>query len=314
VNQDGPQQTDAEPTEADRARAKTSRRRLLYGAGGILLLGVGAVRKAGGDGLPAAARAGGAGSATGSPGAATGTDGGTAGVGNGGAGAAPALPSAADSASASGSAASGEATAPPQLRVAAAPQYYVDDAGPTAIALTLDDGPHPVYTPQVLDILDRYGIQATFNMIGAQIGANLSLVREVASAGHTITNHTWDHADMRRYSSARVLSEIDRCNEALAEAGQQPSIFRAPYGYWTPGVFEACAARDLTPLGWSVDPQDWDTAHVSTAQIVNTVLRKTHSHDIILEHDGGGNRSNTVAALQIFIPELLARGFVFAAV
>jgi peptidoglycan/xylan/chitin deacetylase (PgdA/CDA1 family) len=245
--------------------------------------------------------------------AAAASDGGTTGAGNGVAGAAPPLPSAGDSASASG-AASGEATAPPQLRVAAAPQYYVDDAGPTAIALTLDDGPHPVYTPQVLDILDRYGIQATFNMIGAQIGANLSLVREVASAGHTITNHTWDHADMRRYSSARVLSEIDRCNEALAEAGQQPGIFRAPYGYWTPSVFEACAARNLTPLGWSVDPQDWDTAHVSTAKIVNTVLRQTHNHDIILEHDGGGDRSNTVAALQIFIPELLARGFVFAAV
>ncbi|HEX4786921.1 MAG TPA: polysaccharide deacetylase family protein [Actinospica sp.] len=296
MKHEGPQQTDAEPAEADGARAKTSRRRLLYGSAGILLLGVGAVRKAAQDGLPAAAGAGGSG--TGSAGAAV----------------APPPPFASAPGSASGPAPASVEASPPQLRVAAAPKYYVDDAGPTAIALTLDDGPHPVYTPQVLDILDRYGIQATFNMIGSQIGANLALVREVAAAGHTITNHTWDHADLRRYSSTRVLSEIDRCNEALAEAGQQPSIFRAPYGYWTPSVFEACAARDLTPLGWSVDPQDWDTAHVSAAKIVTTVLRRTRRHDIILEHDGGGDRSNTVAALRIFVPELLARGFVFTAV
>ena len=201
----------------------------------------------------------------------------------------------------------------PQQRLAA-PQYYVDDAGPMAIALTLDDGPHPVYTPQVLEILDEYGIQATFNMIGRQIGENLPLVREVAAAGHTITNHTWDHADLRRHSLTRVISEIDRCNEALADADQTPTIFRAPYGYWTPAVFQACEVRGLTPLGWSVDPQDWDTAHVDTRNIVDTVLRTTHAHDIILEHDGGGDRSNTVAALRIFIPALLDRGFTFAAV
>jgi len=195
-----------------------------------------------------------------------------------------------------------------------APKYHIDDADPMAIALTLDDGPHPVYTPQVLEILQEYGIQATFNMIGRQIGDNLSLVREVSAAGHTITNHTWDHADMRRYSTSQVISEIDRCNDALAEAGQNPTIFRAPYGYWTRPVFEACAARGLTPLGWSVDPQDWDTAHVSTMDIVDRVLSNTRTHDIILEHDGGGDRSNTVAALRIFIPELLGRGFVFAVV
>jgi peptidoglycan/xylan/chitin deacetylase (PgdA/CDA1 family) len=207
------------------------------------------------------------------------------------------------------------ATGQPQSRLASAPRYYVDDsAGPMAIALTLDDGPHPIYTPQVLEILDRYGIKATFNMIGSQVRSNLSLVREVSAAGHTITNHTWDHADMRKYTAARIVSEIDACNDALADADQQPTIFRAPYGYWTPAVFQACATRSLTPLGWSVDPQDWDTAHVSTQAIVNTVLRTTHVHDIILEHDGGGNRSNTVAALQIFIPELLDRGFVFTAV
>jgi peptidoglycan/xylan/chitin deacetylase (PgdA/CDA1 family) len=265
VTQEVPQKERTGSQDGD-PPSRTSRRRLLYSGGGLLVLAYGALHPA----QKLAAVMGG------SPHA--------------------------------------QPTRPPQDRVASVPQYYVNDAGPTAIALTMDDGPHPVYTPQVLEILDRYSITATFNMIGSQIGANLSLVREVAAAGHTITNHTWDHADMRDFPATRVIAEIDRCNDVLAEAGQSPTIFRAPYGYWTPAVFEACATRQLTPLGWSVDPQDWDTTHVSTLDIVNKVVRTTKAHDIILEHDGGGDRSNTVAALQIFIPELLDRGFVFTTV
>jgi len=206
------------------------------------------------------------------------------------------------------------ATEQPQSRLASAPRYYVDDsAGPTAIALTLDDGPHPVYTPQVLEILAQHGVKATFNMIGRQVGANLSLVREVSAAGHTVTNHTWDHADLTHYTFAKVCSEIDRCNDALANANQHPTIFRAPYGNWSKAVFQACAARALRPVGWSVDPRDWDTAHVDTQQIVQNVLHHTRAHSIILEHDGGGVRTNTVAALKIFIPALLERGYHFVA-
>ena len=194
------------------------------------------------------------------------------------------------------------------------PQWYVDNDGPMAIALTMDDGPDPRYTPHILDILRQYNIKATFNMIGRQIAPNLSLVREVSAEGHTITNHTWDHADLTHYTYNEVISEIDRCNEALATANQHPAIFRAPYGNWSKAVFQACADRDLRPVGWSVDPKDWDTAHVDTAMIVHNVLTHTRAHDIILEHDGGGtDRRNTIAALKIFIPELLDRGFNFVA-
>jgi peptidoglycan/xylan/chitin deacetylase (PgdA/CDA1 family) len=182
-----------------------------------------------------------------------------------------------------------------------------------AIALTMDDGPSGTYTPQVLEILQQYGIKATFNMIGSQVGQHLSLVKEVSAEGHTITNHTWDHADLSHMSVANVLSEIDRCNEALANANQNPTIFRAPYGNWSTAVYEACAARNLRPVGWSVDPRDWDTEHVSVAQIVDNVMNHTHAHDIILEHDGPSDRAHTVAALKIFIPRLLDKGFNFVA-
>jgi len=301
---DREEQSDIDAASAQDRRAGIPRRRLLFGAGGIVLLGAGGAACMCEAGWPVAtSQAGHLRSPTSAPPPSVTT---SQPIGGG---------SSTDTPASSGpSASGGEGPRQPQIRVVAAPQYYVDDAGPMAIALTLDDGPHPLYTPQVLAILDRYGIQATFNMVGEQVSSNLPLVREVAAAGHTITNHTWDHADMRAYPLARVVSEIDRCNDALADAGQQPSIFRAPYGYWTQTVFEACAARSLNPLGWSVDPQDWDTAHVSVQRIVRTVLRTTRPHDIILEHDGGGDRSNTVTALQIFIPELLERGFVFTAV
>jgi peptidoglycan-N-acetylglucosamine deacetylase len=197
--------------------------------------------------------------------------------------------------------------------VASAPQWYVDDQGKMAIALTMDDGPHPVYTPQVLEIFRQYNIKATFNMVGEQVGSNLSLVREVSAEGHTITNHTWDHSDLSQCTYSQILSQIDRCNDALANANQHPTILRAPYGNWSHAVFEACAARNLRPVGWSVDPRDWDTSDVDTQEIVANVMAHTHAHDIILEHDGGGNRSNTVAALKIFIPQLLDKGFNFVA-
>ena len=218
--------------------------------------------------------------------------------------AAPALAPSATSASPSSTA---------SAAIATKPQYYVDNDGPKAIALTMDDGPHPVYTPQVLEIFRKYDIKATFNMIGLQVGSNLSLVREVSAEGHTITNHTWNHADLTRATYAEVCSQIDRCNEALADANQHPTIFRAPYGNWATSVFQACAARDLRPVDWSVDPQDWNTGHVDTEDIVRTVLRTTRPHDIILEHDGGGVRRNTVAALKIFIPKLLDDGYNFVA-
>jgi peptidoglycan/xylan/chitin deacetylase (PgdA/CDA1 family) len=196
-------------------------------------------------------------------------------------------------------------------KVQTAPEYFVY-AGPKVIALTLDDGPHPVYTPQVLALLQRLGIRATFCMIGQQIAANKSLVSEVVAAGHMIANHTWDHADQSKLTYSKVRSEISRANDALSTVGVYPSIFRAPYGAWSPAVFQACAAANLRPLDWAVDPKDWSRPGTST--IVSRILQQTRTGSIILEHDGGGDRSQTVAALKIVLPELLARGYRFTSV
>ena len=314
-------------------RRSTNRRRVLFAAGGIMLLAGGGVATAAASasaksrqGVRAGGGASGADgrSLTGSPSSAASHSASASSAGASASASSPASSSnsASNSASASESSASssasasessGSSSATPTGTVATQPQWYVDDDGPMAIALTMDDGPDPTYTPQVLEIFAQYNIKATFNMIGEQVAANLSLVREVSAAGHTITNHTWDHADLSQCTYSQILSQIDRCNDALANANQTPTILRAPYGNWSKSVFEACAARNLRPVGWSVDPRDWDTAQVDTQQIIANVMQNTHAHDIILEHDGGGNRRNTVAALKTFIPELLAKGFNFVA-
>jgi peptidoglycan/xylan/chitin deacetylase (PgdA/CDA1 family) len=189
------------------------------------------------------------------------------------------------------------------------PMYYVHD-GPKAIALTIDDGPSPVYTPQLLRLLDKHRVKAAFSMIGIEVDAYPGVAREVADAGHTITNHTWTHPDLALLAPAAVADQVNRATEAIHRAtGRVPRLFRAPYGAWSPAVFRCCAQTRMTPVDWSVDPRDWSRPGV--AAIVGNILENTRTGSIILEHDGGGDRSQTVAALKIVLPRLLAAGYHF---
>jgi peptidoglycan-N-acetylglucosamine deacetylase len=189
------------------------------------------------------------------------------------------------------------------------PMYYVDD-GPKAIALTIDDGPNAVYTPQVLRLLARYRVTAMFSMIGIEVDALPGVARDVAAAGHLISNHTWRHLDLAALSPSAVIDEMDRATTAIHQAiGDIPRKFRAPYGAWSPAVLRHCAQTGMTPIDWSVDPRDWAMPGVSA--IVGNIMHNTRTGSIILEHDGGGNRSETVTALGIVIPRLLDAGYHF---
>jgi peptidoglycan-N-acetylglucosamine deacetylase len=189
------------------------------------------------------------------------------------------------------------------------PMFTIDD-GAKAIALTIDDGPNPVYTPQVLALLARYRVTATFSMIGIEVQAYPGVAREVAAAGHLIANHTWTHLDLARLPPAVVAGQMSRATDAIhAVTGRIPGLFRAPYGAWSPFVLSQCALTGMTPLDWSVDPRDWSRPGV--ASIVANIMRNTRTGSIILEHDGGGDRSQTVAALKIILPRLLAAGYHF---
>jgi peptidoglycan/xylan/chitin deacetylase (PgdA/CDA1 family) len=190
------------------------------------------------------------------------------------------------------------------------PMYYLDD-GSKVIALTIDDGPSPLYTPQVLQVLEKYGVRATFSMVGQNVSYYPAVARDVADAGHTIINHTWNHANLTSLSATQQLAQITRATDAIhAAAGVRPRMFRAPYGAWSQRALTYCAAEKLLPLDWSVDPRDW--ARPGVSQIVRTIMKTTKTGSIILEHDGGGNRSQTVAALKIAIPRLLDEGYHFA--
>jgi peptidoglycan/xylan/chitin deacetylase (PgdA/CDA1 family) len=190
-----------------------------------------------------------------------------------------------------------------------APMRFVDD-GPKAIALTIDDGPDPVYTPQVLRLLDRYGVTATFSMIGVEVQAHPGVAREVVAAGHLIANHTWSHRNLTWLGPAGVTDQMNRATgEIHAVTGTLPALFRAPYGAWSQFVLQQCAQTAMIPLGWSVDPRDWSRPGV--ASIISNIMRNTRTGSIILEHDGGGNRAQTVAALGQVLPRLLAAGYHF---
>ena len=189
------------------------------------------------------------------------------------------------------------------------PIYTIDD-GPKVVALTIDDGPSPTYTPQILRLLNSYGITASFSMVGRNVAAYPSLAREVSAAGHFVVNHTWSHANLPLLAPVALADQMTQASEVIQRAtGHKPTMFRAPYGAWSPAVLAQCRQMGLTPLDWSVDPRDWARPGVSA--IVANIMRNTRTGSIILEHDGGGNRSQTVAALTYVLPRLLTEGFRF---
>jgi peptidoglycan/xylan/chitin deacetylase (PgdA/CDA1 family) len=191
------------------------------------------------------------------------------------------------------------------------PQHYVRCSG-TDIALTIDDGPDPQWTPKILAVLDRYRIRATFSMIGRHAWAYPHLVATVAGAGHQIANHTFSHPiPLTRLAPAQIHDEINRTSDAIGAAtgGHRPALFRAPGGIWSPAVLAACAQAGMRPLDWSVDPRDW--ARPGVSHIVDVILTRTKPGSIILDHDGGGNRQQTVDALTIALPRLLDAGYRF---
>jgi peptidoglycan/xylan/chitin deacetylase (PgdA/CDA1 family) len=190
------------------------------------------------------------------------------------------------------------------------PQKHVA-CGAADIALTIDDGPDPTWTPPVLALLARLDIRATFCVIGRQAAAHPTLVADVAAAGHQIANHTYTHRFLGSASPGRISTEIGRTTEAIAKVtgGRRPRLFRAPGGEWSGAVLAECAAQGLRPLDWSVDPRDW--SRPGTASIVKTIMTTTTPGSIILEHDGGGDRSQTLQALTIALPRLLDSGYRF---
>jgi peptidoglycan/xylan/chitin deacetylase (PgdA/CDA1 family) len=179
------------------------------------------------------------------------------------------------------------------------------------IALSFDDGPDPRYTPSILQILKEEGVHATFCLVGYSIKRAPELVKAEVDAGHTLCNHTNNHAHMPKKSAADMQSEIADCTKAIVDAsGQAPTLFRAPYGELSQPVIDAVHANNLDILQWNIDPSDFSKP--ASSIISARVLSHAAPGAVALMHDGGGDRSQTVAALRPIIEALKAQGYTFS--
>jgi peptidoglycan/xylan/chitin deacetylase (PgdA/CDA1 family) len=183
-------------------------------------------------------------------------------------------------------------------------------APPNAISLTIDDGPHPEWTPKMLDLLAEHDVKATFSLIGIQVKQFPHLVQRIAAAGHQICNHTMNHPlEIAEMSSRHVDREITEANDRIGDAaGIAPKYFRSPGGAWSRAVFASAARHGMLPIDWEIDPRDW--ARPGIRRIKRSLL-EAKGGDILLCHDGGGDRSETIKALGQVVPKLQARGLSF---
>lgn len=180
---------------------------------------------------------------------------------------------------------------------------------PTAqplLALTFDDGPHPVLTPQLLDLLRARGIRATFFVIGRNAERHPALLQRMAAEGHEIGNHTWSHPSLFGLSDAAVLDQIDRTNRAVFEAvGRPPVTLRPPYGnLYDRQRLMLHGARAMPTILWSVDPQDW--RRPGSAVVSRRIVEGSHAGGVVLAHD---IHAATVQAMPSVLEGVVARGF-----
>ncbi|GGL04017.1 hypothetical protein Sme01_64670 [Sphaerisporangium melleum] len=179
-----------------------------------------------------------------------------------------------------------------------------------AIALTIDDGPHPEWTPRMLDLLAEHDVRATFSLIGTQVKRYPRLAEHIVRAGHQLCNHTMHHPlGLDRLPPRRISAEITEAQERMADAtGVAVRFFRAPGGSWSRQVVRAAAEHGMIPIDWNVDPRDW--SRPGSRRIARSMLACAPGA-ILLCHDGGGDRSETLKALRTVIPRLKHRGLSF---
>lgn len=192
--------------------------------------------------------------------------------------------------------------------VPSVPNKWSPKSGDKTVYLTFDDGPGPS-TQNMLDVLKDNDVKATFFIIGKMIRTREDDLKRVYDEGHYVGDHTWDHANLAASNAAQIDRQL---NKAAAAIGPKMGpCFRPPYGALDGEARKLAQSYGMTPILWSRDTNDWNKA--SRDQIYN-VLMGAKAGDVILMHDGGGDRGNTVAALADALPKLKQQGFTFAQV
>jgi peptidoglycan/xylan/chitin deacetylase (PgdA/CDA1 family) len=185
-------------------------------------------------------------------------------------------------------------------------------AGERVIALTFDDGPGP-YTPEILSVLERYDVPATFFEIGEEVVQYPQYTKMVEAAGYPVEDHTWTHPDLTTIPVSDFPYEIDQTqNEIRSLTGRDPLCVRPPYDSFDSTVLDQIAQRGLTTMSYSIDPRDWSLP--GTEAIVDAVVGAAFPGAVVDMHDGGGPRYETVAALPQIITDLRADGYSFVSI
>ncbi|MFI3210658.1 MAG: polysaccharide deacetylase family protein [Peptostreptococcaceae bacterium] len=180
-----------------------------------------------------------------------------------------------------------------------------------SVALTFDDGPHPKETLEILDILKKYDIKATFFVTGKHVNWYREPLLRAIEEGHEIANHTFSHSNIGELSSSQIEEELLKCEDALKEIGaKKPTLFRPPFGNYNKDTLECIAIKyGYKIILWATtfDVMDWKNP--SASEIAQTIINESQNGDIILLHDYG--TKNTPEALEILIPQMIEKGFNF---
>ncbi|MEU9478905.1 polysaccharide deacetylase family protein [Streptomyces sp. NPDC048191] len=197
--------------------------------------------------------------------------------------------------------------APHELKVRTEPILRISGRG-RHMMLTFDDGPNPEYTPHILDTLAKYGVRAMFFLCGECVVENKELVARMAEEGHVVGNHTWTHPLLTTLNRRQIRHEMKSTSDVIQEAyGERPQWFRAPYGAWNRAAFQLGAEMGMEPLAWTVDTTDW--MEPGTRTIVDRVESGAAPGVVVLSHDAGGDRSQTVHAIREWLPHLIDSGY-----
>ncbi len=179
------------------------------------------------------------------------------------------------------------------------------------VSLTFDDGPNPADTLRLLSVLRRHHVKAVFCLWGDHVVQHPSVVREIVKHGHTLCNHSMHHDDMGPWTPEQIRTDLLETNAAIRRAvpGARIPYFRAPFGSWGQSPVVA-ADLGMRPLGWRLAIADWETpgSDVLTQRLRDGITPGA----VVLLHDGGGDRSQTVDAVETIIPEFRAEKWRFA--